>query len=132
MTPVGGEIFSALAQKTHGLSQLHCHEDPGRHCSAATACAEGSKSHKTVLLLLLAREIKKCHLGLSVNPVRGFSSCPWSPSQFSHLIPKGQPLCPDEQWSQEVSDGEGPSALAGVWSMDEWLCAPVPSYKFLE
>lgn len=83
MPPVSGEIFSALAQKTHwwlhGLSQLCCHKDPSRDCSAATACAEGSKSHKTVLLLLLAREIKKMPSRIKCQSSKSFLILPLVP-----------------------------------------------------
>ncbi|XP_054699136.1 RNA binding protein fox-1 homolog 1 isoform X37 [Grus americana] len=49
MPPVGGEMFFDLAQKSywwlHRLSQLRCHEDQRRYCSAATAYAVDSKAY---------------------------------------------------------------------------------------
>lgn len=85
----------------------------------ATVCAEGSKAHVVSKLSCCSSwqgKWTKCHPGLSVNPVRGFFSCPWSPSQFGYWISRGEPICLYRITVRRGFDGKGPSALARVYS----------------
>lgn len=91
MPPVGGEIFSALAQEAHWWLQ-GCHRT---QAGTAVQPQPGPPCVQTALLLLLAREMKEMPSRIKCQSSKRFLLLPLVPIPVESFDPKGEPVCPD-------------------------------------
>lgn len=115
MPPVGGEIFSALAQKASGAVTALLPGAPrqGLQCSHSVLRAARPTCVKTVLLLLLARDRKKMPSRIKCQCSKGLALLALVPITAETFDSRGEPVCPEQSALRKVLGGKGPGLQRG-------------------